>query len=88
MMSCDHQIVCEYEEDKKKKMVHFSDENKLTIMTIKKIQKLENKFLNNSIKIFKFFAENTEKEENSNQPKDNFMLNLQKQENIKPKNEK
>ena len=86
-ITCNHQIICEYEEDKKKKMVHFSDENKITIMALKKIQNYETKILNNTFKIIKTFAENEINDESSISGKENFALNL-KHEKFKTKIEK
>ncbi len=68
-------------------MVHFSDENKITIMALKKIQNYETKILNTTFKIIKFFAEHENNEESSNSEKENFTLNL-KPEKIRMKTEK
>jgi len=94
MITCNHQIVCDYEEDKKKKSVHFPDENKISITVLKKIQRHENKFRNDAIKIMKelpFGYKDNERKSDSSQiilEGVNLTEFKNKKSNIKTKKEK
>lgn len=59
-MTCNHQLVCEYEEEKRQKLVHFPDDNKFSITALKKIQNQENKFINEAVKMMKKLKFNKE----------------------------
>lgn len=85
MITCNHKLVSDFEENKKKKTVHFSDENKFLISQIKQLYKSENKILSSPNNTYISDAKNNfpTKENNS------FLSDLLKGKiSINPKNEK